>query len=115
MDMTFFLTPELCPVCGGATEIHTSDSGTQELYCSNPQCPGKLINRLDHFCGKKGLDIKGLSKATLEKLIDWGWLSTISDIYSLSAFRSEWITKPGFGEKSVDKILSAISASSARM
>ena len=31
----------------------------------------KLINKLEYFCSKShGLDIKGLSKATLEKLID---------------------------------------------
>jgi DNA ligase (NAD+) len=108
MDMTFFLTPELCPVCLGETEIHTSDSGTQELYCSNPQCPGKLVNKLDHFCGKKGLDIKGLSKATLEKLIDWGWVARAMDLFYLHQRRREWVEKPGFGIKSVDKILDAI-------
>jgi DNA ligase (NAD+) len=76
--------------------------------CLNNSCEGKLINRLDHFCGKKGLDIKGLSKATLEKLIDWGWINDISDIMVLINHRSEWIQKPGFGQKSVDKILDAI-------
>ena len=108
MDMTFFLTPELCPVCLGETEIRTSDSGTQELYCSNPQCPGKLINKLDHFCGKKGLDIKGLSKATLEKLIDWGWVTRAIDLFYLHQREYEWINKSGFGAKSVKKILDAI-------
>jgi DNA ligase (NAD+) len=108
MDMTFFLTPELCPMCLGSTEIRTSDSGTQELYCSNPQCSGKLINKLDHFAGKKGLDIKGLSKATLEKLIDWGWVTRAMDLFYLHQRRREWIEKPGFGIKSVDKVLEAI-------
>lgn len=108
MDMTFFLTPELCPICLGETEIRISDSGTQELYCSNPQCPGKLVNILDHFCGKKGLDIKGLSKATLEKLIDWGWVTRAMDLFYLHQRRREWVEKPGFGIKSVDKILDAI-------
>ena len=45
----------------------------------------KLINKLDHFCGKKGLDIKGLSKATLEKLIEWNWISDYTDIFNLSS------------------------------
>lgn len=108
MDMTFFLTPELCPMCLGETEIRTSDSGTQELYCSNPQCPGKLINKLDYFCGKKGLDIKGLSKATLEKLIDWGWVTSISDICALGEVADLWASKPGFGPKSVTKLIDSI-------
>jgi DNA ligase (NAD+) len=78
------------------------------LVCQNPQCEGKLINRLDHFVGKKGLDIKGLSKATLEKLIDWEWVKSFADIFKLHEHKSDWIKKPGFGEKSVSKVLEAI-------
>jgi DNA ligase (NAD+) len=100
--------PTECPICGGKTEIHESISGTQEMLCMNPQCEGKLINRLDHFCGKKGLDIKGLSKATLEKLIDWSWVKSYADIFRLYEHKSDWIKAPGFGEKSVSKILDAI-------
>lgn len=102
--------PDTCPICGEKTEIIESNSGTLELYCSNPQCPGKLVNYLEHFCSKKGLDIKGLSKATLEKLIEWGWVSTIVDIFLLKGYRDQWIKKSGFGEKSVDRILAAIEA-----
>ena len=107
-ELHFLKPPSKCPVCGGETEIRESDSGTTELYCANPQCPGKLVNVLDHFCGKKGLDIKGLSKATLEKLIDWGWVTRAMDLFYLHQRRREWIEKPGFGVKSVDKVLDAI-------
>jgi DNA ligase (NAD+) len=108
-DMT---PPEICPICGGFTIIRESDSGVLNLYCDNPQCEGKLINKLVHFCGKKGLDIKGLSKATLEKLVDWEWVKDIEDIFTLEKYKDEWINKDGFGEKSVTNILSAIKASS---
>ena len=100
--------PTECPICGGITEIHESISGTQEMLCVNPQCEGKLINKLDHFCGKKGLDIKGLSKATLEKLIDWGWIKSYKDIFTLYEHEEEWTKKSGFGVKSVKNILMAI-------
>lgn len=99
--------PKICPYCGQPTEIR-KDIDSEVLYCTNPQCGGKLINRLDHFCGKKGLDIKGLSKATFEKLIDWGWVNNIEDVFILAAHRNEWINKSGFGTKSVDKILTSI-------
>ena len=98
----------LCPICGGNTSIEKSDSGVENVVCNNPQCSGKLINRIDHFVGKKGLDIKGLSKATIEKLINWNWVSCLSDIFTLHLHRQEWINKEGFGEKSVDNILNAI-------
>lgn len=100
--------PELCPFCNEKTIIKTSNNGIKTLWCSNENCNSKLINRLDHFCGKKGLDIKGLSKATLEKLIDWGWVKSYADIFKLHEHKSDWIKAPGFGKKSVNKILDAI-------
>ena len=101
----------ICPICGSATKIMTSDSGVKVLYCDNDECEGKLAQRIDHFCGKKGLDIKGFSRKTIEKLIDWGWINSIKDIYNLKNYKKEWINKPGFGIASVDKILSAIEES----
>ena len=99
--------PTTCPVCGGEV-VYKSVVDSVSLACTSPTCPGKLINRLDHFCGKKGLDMKGISKATLEKLIDWGWVSDFTDIFELSIHRGEWVQKPGFGAKSVEKVLNAI-------
>ena len=99
----YFTLPTTCPCCGYPTVIQGDF-----LYCSNPVCAGKLINRLDHFCGKKGLDIKGLSKATFEKLIDWGWITKLIDVFELSSHKEEWVKKEGFGIKSVENILNAI-------
>jgi len=99
---------ERCPICGGDVAYITSDDGVINAYCDNPLCEGKLINRLEHFCGKKGLDIKGLSKATFQKLIDWGWLENLEGVFNLNKYRNEWIKKPGFGIASVDKILKSI-------
>ena len=102
--------PQVCPICGGQTII-SADGESSFLYCNNPNCEGKFINRIDHFCGKKGLDIKGLSQATLEKLMFWGWLTNFKDLFSLKEHSAEWKTKPGFGAKSVDNILTAIEKS----
>ena len=107
LDKTFLEPPERCPICGGAV-VERDNSDSRFLVCDNANCEGKLINKLNYFCGKSGLDIRGLSKATIEKLIDWGWVETFADLYKLSDYRGEWIKKPGFGEKSVDKILTAI-------
>ena len=101
-----------CPICGGSTSLKESDSGTINLVCNEPTCKGKLINRLDHFCSKKGLDIKGLSKATLEKLIDWGYVNDLDDLFNLDMVKDAWIKQPGFGEKSVNKIIAAVYAAS---
>ena len=107
-ETTHLSLPEKCPICGGETGIEISDSGTKNLICKNSNCEGKLVNKLDHFCSKKGMDIKGLSKATLEKLVAWGWLENIYEIFQLEFYYHDWIVKGGFGEKSVMKIINAI-------
>lgn len=110
MQIKFLTIPTECPICKEKLIIKTSSTGVQELFCPNEECNGKLLNRLQHFVSKKGLDIKGISKATLEKLMDWGWIENLEDIFKLKEHRGEWINKEGFGIKSVDRILAAIDA-----
>ena len=107
MPQNIIHIPEVCPICGSPTKI-IQENDSKVLYCDNPNCEGKLINRIEHFFSKKGLDVKGLSKATIEKLMNWGWVNGIADIFTLSKYETEWKNKAGFGEKSVDNILSAI-------
>jgi DNA ligase (NAD+) len=106
---TILNVPNLCPYCQGSTQIIANDD-SQVLVCTNSNCDSKLINRLDHFCGKKGLDIKGISKATLSTLIEKGWVSSLYDIFGLKEHKTEWINTAGFGKKSVENILEAIEA-----
>lgn len=103
----YFQIPSKCPFCK-QTLIIEKENNSEILFCINPLCDGKLLNKLDHFCGKKGLDIKGISKATLEKLIDQSWVSCYADIFSLKNHYKEWIKMPGFGTLSVGKILKSI-------
>ena len=109
MNKIYLTIPDKCPICGQPTQIK-KEHDSEFLICINNKCEGKIINQLDHFVGKKGLDIKGLSIATLEKLINLGWVTCKLDIFSLDKYRTEWIKLPGFGEKSVNNILSAIEA-----
>lgn len=102
--------PETCPICGGATKI-VQENESKILMCDNPQCEGKLVNRIEHFFGKKGLDAKGISKATIEKLISWGWVESITDVFELFKHAKEWKNMQGFGEKSVTNILESIERS----
>lgn len=100
-----------CPYCGQPVEIIESESKVLNVFCSNDQCGGRLINIINHYCSKKGLDIHGLGERVIEQLIDWGWLNDITDIYTLETHREEWIKKSGWGVTSVDKILNNINSS----
>ena len=96
-----------CPVCGEDFIIKNED-GVITAWCDNPNCEGKLSNKIDHYFSIKGLNVKGISKKTIEKLIDWGWVSSIKDIYKLHSYQTQWINQSGFGKASVIKILDAI-------
>lgn len=109
-NIIYFQIPKTCPICGERTSIH-NENGSEVLYCINPSCEGKLINKIEHLLGKRGLDAKGISKATIEKLINWGWVTKISDMFKLSSYEKEWKNISGFGEKSVDNILQSIKES----
>lgn len=109
-EAIFIEQPKTCSVCGAPLEVKNNE-GVKTLWCTGEECSGKLLYRLDHFCSKKGLDIKGLSENTLNKLCDKGWLNSLTDIYKLKNHRDEWASMPGFGAISVDKILEAIEKS----
>ena len=101
--------PNFCPICHNPVKI-IKEINSEVLYCGNPNCEGKLINKIEHFFSKRsGLNGRGISKATIEKLIDWSWVNSISDMFTLSKYENEWKNKSGFGEKSVSNILQAIS------
>ena len=99
--------PKTCPVCGGKTEI-IKDNESKILICTNDNCKGKLLGKLVHFCSKNAINIEGMSEATLQFLIDKGWVKSFKDIYKLDYHREKWKEYDGFGDKSVDKLLDAV-------
>ena len=106
----YLLIPKLCPICQQPTIIKKNND-SEFLFCDNPNCQGKLVNRLDHFASKKGLDIKGLSKKTIEKLIDECDVSSITDLYNIEKWSKKLYKLDGFGEKSVNNLIESINQS----
>ena len=99
--------PKLCPVCGGNTVIkHVND--IKSLYCVNPDCQAKHIKSFTHFVSRDAFNIEGLSEATLEKLIDRGFVKEFADIFHLSVYKESIISMEGLGEKSFDNLMAAI-------
>ena len=106
----YIIIPSTCPVCGGNTEIK-QDNDSKVLVCTNDDCKGKLLGKLTHFVSKNAMDIEGLSEATLEKFIKFGWLTSFEDIYNLDVYANLMMDLDGFGVKSVSKLLESINKS----
>jgi DNA ligase (NAD+) len=102
--------PSLCPICNNPTAIQ-KENASEVLVCTNPNCSGKLLGKLNHFVSRKCLNIDGMSEATLEKLIYLGYIDDFKSIYHLSKLKNSLIQVEGFGKKSVEKLLQAIEKS----
>lgn len=102
--------PTTCPVCGEPTEIRQINEG-QFLYCTNEACAAKKIKAFSLFVSRDGLNIDGLSEATLEKFIAKGFLHEFADLYHLERYKEEIIQMEGFGVKSYEKLIQAAETS----
>lgn len=98
--------PEVCPVCGGKTEIRQIND-VKSLYCTNPDCQAKKIKSFTLFTSRDALNIAGLSEATLEKFIGVGMIHEYADIFHLDRYREEIVEMDGFGQKSYDNLIAA--------
>ncbi len=99
--------PDTCPVCGGRTEIRAVNE-VQSLYCTNENCAAKRIKSFTLFVSRDAMNIDGLSEATLEKLIDRGFVKEFADLFHLDRYREEIAGMEGFGEKSCQNLLDSI-------
>lgn len=102
--------PEVCPVCGGKTQIR-SVGEVQSLYCTNEACDAKKIKAFTLFVSRDAMNIDGLSEMTLEKFLAQGFLHEFADIYKLHRYREQIVEMEGFGEKSYQNLIASIEAS----
>ena len=103
--------PQKCPCCGGALSIQQTSGGTSQLFCDNPHCAAKLVQKFAHFCEKTRMNIEGLSATTLEKFIGHGWVRNFGDLYTLERHKEEIINTEGFGVKSYERLQASIDKS----
>jgi DNA ligase (NAD+) len=102
--------PEACPSCG--TPL-LRQPGEANWYCPNRAgCPSQTIEWLFHFASPDAMDITHLGYTTGMTLAAQGWVRDPADIYALDADRLA--TLPGFKDKSIANLLTAIQASKDR-
>lgn len=99
--------PEVCPVCGGKTEIRQV-SNAKALYCTNPECQAKHIKSFSLFVSRDALNIEGLSESTLEKFIVRGYVKEFADLFHLDRYEEEIKEMEGFGEKSFNNLKASV-------
>ena len=99
--------PKRCPVCGGETKIKQAGNA-KALYCLNEDCQAKHVKAFALFVSRDALNIDGLSEATLEKLIDQGFIHEYADLFRLDRYKEVITGMEGFGEKSYQNMMDSI-------
>ncbi|MDD4847794.1 MAG: NAD-dependent DNA ligase LigA [Bacteroidales bacterium] len=117
-DFVKFITH--CPECGTPLIREEGEAG---FYCPNEWgCPPQQRGKLEHFIGRKMMDIDSLGEGKIEILYDNGLVKTAADLYKLTydqllgiekTFEDENgnVRKVSFREKSTENILKGIEKS----
>jgi DNA ligase (NAD+) len=104
-----FVPPTHCPVCSTPV-IPGVDRGM--LYCPNFECPARQLEGLVHFASRGAMDIRGLSYARIQQLIEAGMVKDASDLYDLTSRQLTSLER--FAERSAEQLVEAIQASKAQ-
>lgn len=96
-----------CPACGTPLVRVEGEAAWQ---CPNKfGCPPQLVGRIEHFVGRKMMNIDGIGEETSQALFDAGYVKGIADLYDLT--EGQLLKLDGFGPRSAEKVLEGLEAS----
>ncbi len=100
--------PACCPRCGA----HVEQRGAH-LFCTNSlSCRPQIVGRIAHYASRDAMDIESLSGRTAEQLVDAFGISTIPELYGLTAERLVPLER--FGPKKAQNLIDALEKSKRR-
>ena len=98
-----------CPECGS---LLLRKEGEVAYYCPNDEgCPPQIVGKIQHFIGRKAMNIDGLGDETIETFYQRGLVAHISDLYTLNEKANELKNIERFGERSIENMLKGIEKS----
>lgn len=96
-----------CPACGSPL---VRVEGEAAWVCPNKGgCEPQIVGRIEHFVGRRMMNIDGIGEETASLLFREGLVRNIADLYDLKASQLEDLE--GFGATSADRIIGGIEAS----
>ena len=98
---------ESCPECGTAL---IRKEGEANHYCPNELgCPPQIKGKIEHFVGRKAMNIDSLGAETIEQLFKAGLIQNIADIYDLK--EEQLLPLERMAQKSINNLLEGIANS----
>ncbi len=104
-DSKQILPPTHCPACG--CELYEDGA---HIFCPNEEnCLPQIIGRLEHFCSKDCMDIRGISQSTVTQLVNAFSIKEPTDLYKLT--KEQISTLDGFKDKKTENFISSVQKS----
>lgn len=94
----------VCPACG--TPLVRAE-GEAAWICPNKYgCPPQIVGRVEHFVGRRMMNIDGIGEETAQQLYDAGLVRDPADIYSLTM--SQLMSLEGFQRRSAERVIEGV-------
>ncbi|HNR85122.1 MAG TPA: NAD-dependent DNA ligase LigA [Taishania sp.] len=98
---------ETCPEC--STPL-VRNEGEAQHFCPNDSfCPPQMTGKIEHFIGRKAMNIDGLGTETIQLLFDKGLIKNAADLYALTF--DELLKLDRMAEKSANNLLKGLQES----
>lgn len=98
------LKPTVCPCC----KEKVVEVGPN-IFCQNPNCKDKVIERLTHFATRNCMNIEGLSEKIVQVLYENCNVKSLADLYKLQ--KEDLVGLEGFKDKKIQNLLNSIEKS----
>lgn len=98
-----------CPACGAPLVRLEGEAAWQ---CPDKfNCPPQIAGRVEHFVGRKMMNIEGIGEETAQQLYHAGLVRNIADLYDLQPSQLERLE--GFGRRSAERAVESIRATTS--
>ncbi len=99
-----FLFITNCPECGS---FLNRTEGEAQHFCPNETaCPPQMKGKIEHFIGRKAMNIDGLGAETVQLLFEKDLIQSAADLYNLTF--DQLLTLDRMGERSANKLLQGL-------
>ncbi len=96
-----------CPECD--TKLVRGEGDARHVCPNHKNCPPQLKGRIEHFVGRKAMNIDSMGSETIDLLLKNGLIHDAADLYDLTAKQIEPLER--MAEKSAANIVDGIEAS----
>ena len=93
-----------CPACGSPL---VRVEGEAAWVCPNKWgCPPQIVGRIEHFVGRRMMNIDGIGEETAQVLYDAGLVKNVADLYELTP--EQLVRLERFAQKSAERIMQGL-------